>query len=107
MWKHYFRRGLIYGLDIFDKTALSEDRMRVLQGDQGDRQFLDAMARQFGTFDIVIDDGSHMSHHVITSFNALFPLLRPGGLYVVEDLSCLYLAAMGRHCQSIGPVRGH
>jgi demethylmacrocin O-methyltransferase len=95
MWKHYFRRGLIHGLDIFDKTAHAEDRVRVLQGDQGDERFLESMAREFGPFDIVIDDGSHMSHHIITSFNVLFPLLRPGGLYVVEDLSCCYWPQWG------------
>jgi hypothetical protein len=90
MWKHYFRRGLIYGLDIFEKTGVAESRVHVLQGDQGDARFLDSMAREFGPFDIVIDDGSHISHHVITSFNALFPHVRPGGIYVVEDLLTAY-----------------
>ncbi len=90
MWKHYFRRGLIYGLDIFTKTGVEESRLRVVQGDQGDAEFLDAMARELGPFDIVIDDGSHMSHHVIASFNALFPHVRPGGIYVIEDLATAY-----------------
>jgi demethylmacrocin O-methyltransferase len=95
MWKHYFRRGLIYGLDIFTKTGIEESRLRVVQGDQGDAQFLDSMARELGPFDIIIDDGSHMSHHVITSFTALFPHLRPGGIYVVEDLATAYWPSWG------------
>jgi hypothetical protein len=95
MWKHYFRRGLIYGLDIFTKTGIEENRLRVVQGDQGDAQFLDSMARELGPFDIVIDDGSHMSHHIITSFNALFPHARPGGIYVVEDLATAYWPSWG------------
>lgn len=90
MWKHYFRRGMIYGLDIFDKTGLSESRLQILQGDQGDQQFLDSLARQFGPFDIVIDDGSHISHHIMTSFKALFPHVQPGGIYVIEDLLTSY-----------------
>jgi demethylmacrocin O-methyltransferase len=90
MWKHYFRRGLIYGLDIFAKPGIAESRLQVLQGDQGDERFLDSMAREVGPFDIVIDDGSHISHHIITSFNALFPHVRPGGIYVVEDLLTAY-----------------
>ena len=45
--------------------------------DQGDEQFLDSMAREPVPFDIIIDDGSHMSHHVIASFNALFPTRAP------------------------------
>lgn len=95
MWKHYFRRGLIYGLDIFTKTGVEESRLRVVQGDQGDAQFLDAMARELGPFDIIIDDGSHMSHHIIASFNALFPHVRPGGIYVVEDLATAYWPTWG------------
>ena len=95
MWKHYFRRGLIYGLDLFAKQGISESRLHVAQGDQGDERFLDSFARQFGPFDIVIDDGSHFSHHVITSFDALFPYVRPGGIYAIEDLATSYWPAWG------------
>ncbi|AKK30875.1 class I SAM-dependent methyltransferase [Mycobacterium sp. EPa45] len=95
MWKHYFRRGLIYGMDIFAKNGIVESRLDVVQGDQGDEQFLDAMATDIGPFDIVIDDGSHMSHHIIASFNALFPHVRPGGLYVIEDLASSYWPEWG------------
>ena len=90
MWKHYFRRGLIYGLDVFPKVGVEESRLRVVQGDQGDKSFLDSIARELGPFDIIIDDGSHMSHHVIASFEALFPHVKLGGLYVVEDLATAY-----------------
>ena len=66
-----------------------------MQGDQGDEQFLDSMARELGPFDIIIDDGSHMSHHVLASFNALFPHVRPGGIYVIEDLGTSYWPSWG------------
>lgn len=95
MWKHYFRRGLIYGLDIVAKTGIAESRLHVVQGDQGDARFLDSMARELGPFDIVIDDGSHIARHIITSFNALFPHVRPGGLYAVEDLAMAYWPGWG------------
>jgi len=95
MWKHYFRRGLIYGLDIFEKTGVEESRIQVVQGDQGDEAFLDSLGRELGPFDIIIDDGSHMSHHVLASFNALFPHIKPGGIYVVEDLATAYWPAWG------------
>ena len=38
-----------------------------------------------GSLDLVIDDASH--HYVPTkaSFETLFPLVRPGGLYIIED----------------------
>jgi cephalosporin hydroxylase len=44
------------------------------------------VAREFeGPLDLVIDDGSHQYRYTKTTFEALFPLLRPGGLYIVED----------------------
>jgi hypothetical protein len=33
----------------------------------------------------VIDDGSHLLEETTRSFGTLFPRLRPGGLYVLED----------------------
>jgi MycE methyltransferase N-terminal len=95
MWKHYFRRGLIYGMDIFPKNGVAETRLNVLQGDAGDRELLDSMAQELGPFDIIIDDGSHISHHIIPSFHALFPHVRPGGLYVIEDLASAYWPGWG------------
>jgi cephalosporin hydroxylase len=86
MWKAYFPAGTIIGLDIEDKSQFAEERITILQGDQGDRAFLRDLATRYGPFDIVIDDGSHRSEHVIASFEALFPHLRDGGVYVVEDL---------------------
>jgi predicted O-methyltransferase YrrM len=37
--------------------------------------------------DLVIDDASHLIDETRASFNALFPRLRPGGTYVIEDWS--------------------
>lgn len=90
MWKHYFRRGLVYGIDIFDKSALDEPRIRTVQGDQSDAALLAQVVRDHGPFDIVIDDGSHVSGHVLASFQALFPALVDGGLYAIEDLQTAY-----------------
>lgn len=39
-----------------------------------------------GHFDIVIDDGKHQSDLQMISFNALWPHVVPGGLYIIEDL---------------------
>lgn len=41
-------------------------------------------------FDIILDDGSHISEHIITSFTTLFSELKPGGLYVIEDTQTSY-----------------
>jgi hypothetical protein len=40
-----------------------------------------------GPLDLIIDDSSHLMPQSRESFCALFPKLRPGGAYIVEDWS--------------------
>lgn len=90
MWKEFFPRARIVGIDIHAKTGIAEDRITILQGDQGDPAFLDDVARRYGPFEIVIDDGSHVCAHVITSFQRLFGYVTEGGIYAIEDLQTSY-----------------
>lgn len=89
-WKEYFPNAEIFGIDIVDCSHMDEERIKTLQGSQTDVNFLKNVNARFGPFDIIIDDGSHYSSDMTISFDALFPLLKPNGLYVVEDLHCLY-----------------
>ncbi len=90
MWKRYFPQGHITGIDLYDKSALQENRINILKGDQTDRVFLKELTNTEGPFDIIIDDGSHVQSHIITSFETLFPLMNPGGIYVIEDTQTSY-----------------
>ncbi|GAA1789594.1 hypothetical protein GCM10009682_09490 [Luedemannella flava] len=90
MWKHFFPRARIFGLDLEDKSHVQEDRITTYVGDQSDPDTLRAIARDIGTLDVIIDDGSHLSPHVILTFQTLFPLLAPSGIYVVEDTQTSY-----------------
>lgn len=40
-----------------------------------------------GRVDLIIDDASHLLDQTVVSFQELFPVLRPGGLYLIEDWS--------------------
>lgn len=95
MWKAYFQRGHIFGLDLFDKRALQEPRLTIYQGDQSDPECLRHVASQIGRLDVVIDDGSHVNAHVITTFKTLFPLMPPGGIYAIEDTCTSYWPSFG------------
>lgn len=95
MWKHYFPYSDIYSLDIHDKSALEEARIKIYQGSQNDPAALRDVVRDMGRADIIIDDGSHINEHVITSFETLFPLLEDGGIYVIEDTQTSYWPAFG------------
>jgi hypothetical protein len=46
-------------------------------------------------FDVIIDDGSHRSEHIISTYRALFPRLKGGGKFVVEDLHASYWSEYG------------
>lgn len=91
MWADYFPNAQIHGIDIFDKSAHNAARIMTHRGGQDDPAFLRALIADIGRPDIVIDDGSHMNPHIITSFETLFPLLRDGGVYVIEDMQTAYL----------------
>ena len=56
--------------------------------DQGDRgRLAEIFEEAFGecALDLVVDDCSHLYEPTRASFNELFPRLRPGGVYVIED----------------------
>jgi hypothetical protein len=95
MWESYFRRGRIYGIDLYDKSALSGGRVKVFQCSQVDAPQLSTLARELGPFDFIIDDGSHMNAHQIETFGILWPHLKDGGAYVVEDTQTSYWPSYG------------
>jgi hypothetical protein len=95
MWKAYFRNSRIVGIDVYDKTCFLEHRIDIRQCDQTDAEALLHLSGEYGGFDIIIDDGSHLNEHVIKTFHALFPLLRPDGIYAVEDTQTAYWPTWG------------
>lgn len=95
MWKQYFPQGRIYGLDIHDKSFVREARIHTFRGDQSNASVLSRIVARTGPPDIIIDDGSHRPEHVIASFEILFPMLAPHGIYVVEDTQTSYWPEWG------------
>ncbi|MBO0735414.1 MAG: class I SAM-dependent methyltransferase [Alphaproteobacteria bacterium] len=98
LWSGYFGEGTtIVGIDIQPACKRYEDpdnNIFVRIGSQADRAFLRALIDEFGPFDAILDDGSHVSGDQIASFNALFKDgLRTGGVYLVEDLECYFWPA--------------
>jgi predicted O-methyltransferase YrrM len=56
--------------------------------DQGDAAVLSALVdadHGAASLDLVMDDASHLYRETRTSFEVLFPRLRPGGVYIIED----------------------
>jgi hypothetical protein len=85
----FFEEGQVVGIDLemkpIDFTGFSN--IAYEQADQTDANTLVSMAdRQAPAgFDIIIDDASHIGAFSLKTFEALFPKLKSGGLYIVED----------------------
>jgi hypothetical protein len=64
-------------------------------GSQDDISILNTVKSDKGYFDVIVDDGGHSMHQQITSFTYLLPKVRPGGVYVIEDLLTSYYSTFG------------
>ena len=87
MLREFFPRAEIYAIDI-DKnsTEIKHDmHTHLFLCDQTDTKNLDNILTGL-SFDIIIDDGSHITSHQQKSLGYLFPYLAPGGIYICEDL---------------------
>ncbi len=88
LWADYFPNAEIHGIDICDLKHLQEDRINIYFGDQNKPEDLkNIFIHNNLRPDIIIDDGSHYHSHQQTSFATLFKYLKPGGLYVIEDIA--------------------
>lgn len=95
MWRDYFPKAQIVGLDIENKSFVDGPRIQTYQGSQTDGPLLRTIMDDCVNALVVIDDGSHQNAHVLTTFAELFPLLPEGGMYVIEDTQTSYLSHYG------------
>lgn len=97
MWKNYFgEQAQIIGVDINERCkALEEDRITIYIGNQEDKQFLAQLKEMIGQVDIVIDDGGHYMTQQITTFEEIYPIVSPNGIYLVEDVHTSYWPHFG------------
>lgn len=90
MWAEFFKKSKITGIDIYDKGFLDGGNIQTFVLSQTDEDGLSTLISHIGSPNIIIDDGSHINSHVIKSFKILFPLLKEGGFYFVEDCHTSY-----------------
>jgi hypothetical protein len=95
MWKQFFPKATIAGLDIHDKRFVAEPRIRPYVGSQVDAELLHKIVSESSNLKVIIDDGSHRPAHIRQTFSVLFPLLEPGGIYAIEDTQTSYWPEWG------------
>ncbi len=89
-FEEFFTKGQIHGIDIYDKSPMNKGRVHTHLMSQTNREGLRALLTNIGTPDIILDDGSHVNAESIITFETLFPKLKKGGIYIVEDTECSY-----------------
>ena len=110
LWRSLLPHAEIWEADR-DETCVDKHRLtlsalgiKALVGDQGQSSTLEEWLRVSGArhsprrngFDFIIDDGSHRSFDMLASFEALWPTIKPGGFYFLEDMSVSRSRASGR-----------
>lgn len=86
MWSTWLPNSRIFGIDI------RQECLDLCKGYQRISIEVGSLSTCFISvpFDVVIDDASHISEDIVSNFEILSPRLRPGGLYIIEDLACTY-----------------
>jgi trans-aconitate methyltransferase len=96
MWADFFPRATIVGIDLNpDCLRHAGGRVEVHIGDQSDTAFLHELASRRGPFDLVVDDGGHRMEQHRASLEALWPHVKPGGFYALEDMATSYESKYG------------
>lgn len=95
-WESYFPQAELHFIDITDNyLQYHSTRSSYHYIDQSDKKALRRFADKHGSFDVILDDGGHTMHQQINSFIALFPHVKSGGLYIIEDLHTSYWKSYG------------
>ena len=86
MWRDYLGPSAeLYGVDI-DPYCMRFEEATVFIGDQADRAFWERFRAETPLLDIIIDDGGHTVEQQLVTLEELLPRLRPGGVYICEDI---------------------
>lgn len=99
IWSKYFENAeLLIGCDIDENCAklkYEDARIHVVVGDINSIESFNKINLLTNELDIIIDDGSHVSIDILNAFINYFPRLKPGGIYVIEDMHTSYSSTYG------------
>ena len=89
MWRDYFSKADVYGIDLnIPPSVQGQPRLYPGIADQENTDQLRTLLASWKNplFDFIIDDGGHHVKQQRVSFEFLWAHVKPGGLYIIEDL---------------------
>ena len=91
---NYFKMAkAIVGCDVDERCGnikFDDKRIKIVIGDIKDHKTITNIINLSNNYDIIIDDGSHTHEDIIKAFLLLFPYVKDGGVYIIEDLHASY-----------------
>jgi len=97
LWENYFKNADLHFMDItLEKVEYFSQRSHYHIANQASPQDLRRFIEETrGNFDVILDDGGHTMIQQVMSFKYLFPHVKSGGLYIIEDLHTSYWEIFG------------
>jgi hypothetical protein len=92
LWSEYFGKTGTFDIIEHNLTCAIKFKSKVNKlfiGDQSSFALLNTI-RENERYDVIVDDGSHKRKHQISSLIALWPCLKPHGVYIIEDIMTNY-----------------
>ncbi len=86
MWRSFLgSKCSIIGIDKHGQLCFEDNQIHCIASDECNISSLGLK-----DIDIFIDDGSHICSNQINTLNSMFPMIKPGGVYIVEDTHTSY-----------------
>lgn len=99
VWEEYFTHpdAELYFMEIngdcVAKMNIQPRNGRVFIGSQDNTTFLQEVAKaidSFGGLDVLVDDGGHTMKQQLNTLEIMWPIIRPSGVLIMEDVQTSY-----------------
>ena len=88
MWRDFFPKAQVYGIDIRKSSMLSAERIETFNADSEKEYDWERVLKKTGTdIDIFVDDGYHHPTSQAQVVNFLLPKFSKDVVYIIEDVS--------------------
>lgn len=85
-WRDYLPNAQIIGVDVAPDCMFEEERITTKIADSRDSLQVASVLSHGRLYDVVIDDGLHDHNAQLSTMQNLFPRVKPGGFYIIEDI---------------------
>jgi len=97
MWSAWFPKASVIGLDVKPpKLRNKPTNLTLVVGDATAPTTVERLKRKFVAPSIVLDDGSHLWDQQRKALQLIWPWLKSGGMYIIEDLQSSFEPGFAR-----------